>query len=74
MFSITVAVAVAAVGWTVSLRVRRVFDQLDQEQTQVFARQFHREFQNRANDVSVALDRMAASERLTHMAFDLRTC
>lgn len=71
MFSITVAVAVAAVGWTVSLRVRRVFDQLDQEQTQVFARQFHREFQNRANDVSVALDRMAASERLTHMAFDL---
>jgi two-component system, NtrC family, nitrogen regulation sensor histidine kinase NtrY len=71
MFSITVAVAVAAVGWTVSLRVRRVFDQLDQEQTQVFARQFRREFQHRADDVSAALDRMAASERLTHMAFDL---
>jgi len=71
MFSITVAVAVAAVGWTVSLRVRRVFDQLDQEQTQLFARQFRRDFQQRAGDVSAALDRMAASERLTHMAFDL---
>lgn len=71
MFSITVAVAVASVGWTVSLRVRRVFDQLDQEQTQVFARQFRREFQHRANDISGALDRMAASERVTHMAFDL---
>ena len=42
MFSVTVAVAVAAVGWTVSLRVRRVFDQLDQQQTQLFARQFQR--------------------------------
>ncbi len=71
MFSITVTVAVAAVGWTVSLRVRRVFDQLDQEQTQVFARQFRREFQHRADDVSAALDRMAAGERLTHLAFDL---
>jgi signal transduction histidine kinase len=71
MFSLTVAVAVAAVGWTVSLRVRRVFDQLDQEQTRVFARQFRREFQRRADEVAAALDRMASSDRLTRMAFDL---
>ena len=71
MFSVTVAVAVAAVGWTVSLRVRRVFDQLDQQQTQLFARQFQREFQHRADDTAAALDRMASSDRLTRMAFDL---
>jgi signal transduction histidine kinase len=71
MFSLTVAVAVAAVGWTVSLRVRRVFDQLDREQTQVFARQFRREYQHRADEVAAALDRMAASDRLTRMAFEI---
>jgi signal transduction histidine kinase len=71
MFSFTVALAVAAVGWTVSLRVRRVFDQLDRQQTEVFARQFQREFQHRADDVAEALDRMASSDQLTRMAFDL---
>ncbi|MGA7315921.1 MAG: ATP-binding protein [Silvibacterium sp.] len=71
MFSLTVVVAVAAVGWTVSVRVRHVFDRLDQEQTATFVSQFHREFQHRADDVAAALDRMAASDRLTRMAFEL---
>ena len=71
MFSLTVVIAVAAVGWTVSARVRRVFDRLDQEQTAAFVSQFQREFQHRADDVAAALDRMAQSDRLTRMAFDL---
>jgi two-component system, NtrC family, nitrogen regulation sensor histidine kinase NtrY len=71
MFSLTVVVAVAAVGWTVSVRVRRVFDRLDQEQTAALVSQFRREFQHRADDVASELDRMAASDRLTRMAFDL---
>jgi signal transduction histidine kinase len=71
MFSLTVVVAVAAVGWTVSVRVRHVFDRLDQEQTATFVSQFRREFQHRADDVAAALDRMAASDRLTRMAFEL---
>jgi signal transduction histidine kinase len=71
MFSATVAVAVAAVGWTVSVRVRQVFDQLDREQMNVFAQQFQREFQHRANDVALAVDRIAASEPLTRMSFEL---
>ncbi|MBT9331901.1 sensor histidine kinase [Paracidobacterium acidisoli] len=71
MFSFTVALAVAAVGWTVSVRVRKVFERLDQEQTQVFVSQFRREFQHRAEDVTAALDRMAASDRMTRIAFDL---
>ena len=71
MFSLTVVAAVAAVGWTVAVRVRRVFDRLDQEQTAAFAGQFRREFQHRADDVAAALDRMAASERMTRMAVEL---
>jgi two-component system, NtrC family, nitrogen regulation sensor histidine kinase NtrY len=71
MFSLTVVVAVAAVGWTVSVRVRRVFDRLDQEQTGAFVSQFRREFQRRAGDVASGIDRIAASDRLTRMAFDL---
>ena len=71
MFSITVVVAVAAVGWTVSVRVRRVFDRMDQDQTAAFINQFRHEFQHRADDVASKLDRMASSDRLTRMAFDL---
>lgn len=71
MFSLTVVAAVAAVAWTVSLRVRRVFERLDQEQTAAFVSQFRREFQHRADDVATALDRMTASDRLTRMAFEL---
>jgi len=71
MVSLTVAVTVAAVAWTVSLRVRKVFERLDQEQTQVFVGQFQREFQHHTGDVAAALDQMVVSERLTRLAFDL---
>jgi signal transduction histidine kinase len=71
MFSLTVVVAVAAVGWTVSVRVRRVFDRLDREQTAALVSQFRGEFQRRAGEVASELDRVAASDQLTRMAFDL---
>lgn len=71
MFSLTVVIAVAAVGWTVSVRVRRVFDGLDQEETAAIVSQFQHEFQHRADDLTATLDRMAQSDRLTRMAFDL---
>lgn len=71
MFSLTVAVAVAAVGWTVSLRVRHIFEELDQEQTAALVSQFRREFQHRADDTAAALNRMAADDRLTRIAAEL---
>ena len=71
MFSLTVVIAVAAVGWTVSMSVRRVFDRLDQEGTSAFVSQFQREFQHRADDLAATLDRMAQSDRLMRIAFDL---
>jgi signal transduction histidine kinase len=71
MIAVTVMVTVAAVGWTVSLRVRRVFEKIDRERTADFVGQFRREYQRSADSVALSLDRMAASEPLTRIAFDL---
>ncbi|MGB0065134.1 MAG: hypothetical protein WBP85_11870, partial [Terracidiphilus sp.] len=71
LFSLTVAVAVAAVSWTVLVRIRRVFDQRDQEETALFVNQFQREFQHRSQEVAAAVNRLAASERARAMALDL---
>ncbi len=71
LFSLTVAAAVAAVAWTVLVRIREVFEKRDQEETALFASQFQREFQHRSSDVSAAVDRIAGQERVRSMAFEL---
>ena len=71
MIAMTVMVTVAAVGWTVSLRVRHVFEKIDSERTADFVGQFRREYQRRADSVALSLDRMAGSEPVTRTAFDL---
>ena len=71
LFSLTVAAAVAAVAWTVLLRVRHVFDQRDQEETALFVSQFQREYQHRSAEVAASVSRLSASERVRSMAFDL---
>jgi two-component system, NtrC family, nitrogen regulation sensor histidine kinase NtrY len=71
LFSLTVAAAVAAVAWTVLVRIRHVFEQRDQEETALFVSQFQREFQHQSNDVAAAVNRLAASERTRAMAFEL---
>ena len=71
LFSLTVAAAVAAVAWTVLLRIRHVFDMRDQEETALFVNQFQREFQHRSAEVATAVSRLAANERVRAMAFDL---
>jgi signal transduction histidine kinase len=71
LFSLTVAAAVAAVAWTVLLRVRHVFEQRDQEETALFVSQFQREFQHRSAEVAASVDRLAASEPAHAMAFEL---
>ncbi|HET8635572.1 MAG TPA: hypothetical protein VFL96_01850, partial [Acidobacteriaceae bacterium] len=70
-FSLTVVGIVAAVAWTISLRVRRVFDELHHEQTAALVSQFQREFDQSAADTSAALDRMASSDALQRIAFEL---
>jgi signal transduction histidine kinase len=71
LFALTVTAAVAAVAWTVLLRIRLVFEQRDQEETALFVSQFQREFQHRSAEVAAAVDRMAATERVRAMAFEL---
>ena len=71
LFSFTVAAAVAAVAWTVLLRVRHVFEQRDQEETALFVSQFQREFQLKSADVAAAVERLAKSERAREMAYEL---
>jgi signal transduction histidine kinase len=71
LFSLTVAAAVAAVAWTVLVRIREVFEKRDKEETALFVSQFQREFQHRSSDVSAAIDRIAAQERVRSMAFEL---
>jgi len=71
LFSLTVAVAVAAVAWTVLVRIRLVFEQRDRDETALFVSQFQREFQHRSAEVAAAVDRIATSERVRTMAFEL---
>jgi two-component system nitrogen regulation sensor histidine kinase NtrY len=71
LFSLTVAAAVAAVAWTVLVRIRHVFEVRDQEETALFVSQFQREFQHRSQEVAAAVSRLAASERARAMAFEL---
>lgn len=71
LFSLTVAAAVAAVAWTVLVRIRQVFEQRDQDETALFVSQFQREFQHQSADVAAAIDRIAGQERVRNMAFEL---
>lgn len=70
-FSLTVAAAVAAVTWTVLVRIRQVFEVNNQQETALFVSQFQREFQHRSQEVVAAVNRVAASERARSMAFEL---
>jgi signal transduction histidine kinase len=71
LMSLTVAAAVAAVAWTVLIRIRLVFEQRDQEETALFVSQFQHEFQHRSAEVAAAVDHLAASERARSMAFEM---
>ena len=71
LFALTVTAAVAAVAWTVLLRIRQVFEQRDRQETALFVSQFQREFQHRSNEVAAAVDRLAASDQARTMAFQI---
>jgi signal transduction histidine kinase len=71
LLSLTVAAAVAAVAWTVLVRIRQVFDDRDRQETALFVSQFQREFQHRSTEVAATVERMAATEHLRSMAFEL---
>jgi len=69
--SLTVAAAVAAVAWTVLVRIRHVFEERDEQETTLFVSQFEREFQNRSAQVAAAVDRLAAGDRAHSIALQM---
>ena len=71
MLAVTVMSVVAAVGWTGSVRIGHVFEAMDRQQTDLLVGQFQREYNQRAADTAATLDRMAASDVLKRIAFDL---
>ncbi len=71
VFSLTVVLAVAAVAAIISFRTRRAFTEADQKHAAALVGQFQRELKGYAEDVSARVDRLAASERLAHIAFEL---
>jgi two-component system nitrogen regulation sensor histidine kinase NtrY len=71
LVSLTVAAAVVAVAWTVLVRIKRVFDQRDQQDTALVISQFQREFQHHSAEVTGAVDRLAATEHVRAMAFEI---
>ena len=71
LLSLMVAIVVAAVAWTVLVRIRQVFEQRDQEETALFVSQFQREFQHRSAEVAASVDRIANSERARSIAFEV---
>jgi signal transduction histidine kinase len=71
LFSLTVAASVAAVTWTVLVRIRQVFQERDQQETALFVSQFQREFQHHSDEVAADVDRLANSEQARAMAFQI---
>ncbi len=71
MFSLTVILAVAAVAWTVSTRVRSLFESLDRDRTTALVNQFVHEYERRGDEVGHRVDRMTKDERVARMAYDL---
>lgn len=71
MFSLTVVGVVAAVGWTVSARVRRVFENINQEQTTALVSQFQRAFDERAAETAATVEHVAQSDQLHRTSLEI---
>ena len=71
MFSLAVALSVAAVTWTVSAMARRALEQSDDRRTAALVSQFRGEFHRRGEEVVRLVEAVAASESAARMALSL---
>ena len=71
MFALVVFLVVGSVSWIVANRARRAFDQVDQQRTAALVTQYRAEFERRGQDLSRDLDRLARTERMQRIAFDV---
>jgi two-component system, NtrC family, nitrogen regulation sensor histidine kinase NtrY len=67
LFALTVLLSVAAVTVIISTWTRRAFDHAYDERTAAFVAQFHKEFQNRGEDVSRRIQSIATSADANRM-------
>jgi two-component system nitrogen regulation sensor histidine kinase NtrY len=71
MFSLVVFLVVGSVSWIVANRARRAFDQVDQQRTAALVTQYRTEFERHGQELSHDLDRLARTERMQRIAFDV---
>ncbi|HEX6878793.1 MAG TPA: HAMP domain-containing protein, partial [Terriglobales bacterium] len=71
LFALVVVLTVGLVAWTVSLRTRSAFEQMDQQRTSALISQIRTEFQREGDDVSQILQRIAARDSVQQLAFSL---
>ena len=67
LFSVTVLVSVAVVTGIVSTLARRAFDRASDQRTAALVDQFHREFENRGEDISQRIQSIAAGTEPNRM-------
>lgn len=70
LFTVTIALCVAAVTWTATLRMRRAFEAADEQHTSALIGQFRQQFAARGQQVGAALDRIAAREDVQRLALE----
>jgi HAMP domain-containing protein len=68
--AVMVTAAVASVAWFTAVRARVAFEQVDHQRTAAIVAQFREEFATRQASVAAALDRLAATEPVQHIAFE----
>jgi two-component system, NtrC family, nitrogen regulation sensor histidine kinase NtrY len=68
VFSVTVALSVAAVAWLVQEVTRKAFEETENQRTSQLVGQFQREFDRQGEEVTRRLENIAASETVNRMA------
>jgi two-component system, NtrC family, nitrogen regulation sensor histidine kinase NtrY len=71
LFTLTVFLCVATVGWVTSALVRRSFEKADEQRTATLVTQFRREFDRRGEEVARRVETAASSEAAIRLAVSL---
>jgi two-component system, NtrC family, nitrogen regulation sensor histidine kinase NtrY len=71
MFALVVFTVVGSVSWIVANRARRAFDQVDQQRAAALVSQYRTEFDRQGQEVTTDLDRLARTERMQRIAFEV---
>jgi two-component system, NtrC family, nitrogen regulation sensor histidine kinase NtrY len=71
VFSLTVAVSVAAVAWLVLEVTRKAFEKTENQRTSQLVTQFQREFNRQADEITQRVENIAVSDAVNRMTLGL---